>query len=92
MTSSNENKMSDGGREGASLGMKIWKSSQKSSAQRSAVRSIAWLGLPGSIMFDAMVNVPLPAALQNQTITCEMYDLCTAGPVCRNAKGQMLPV
>jgi len=42
--SSNENKMSDGGRERASLGVKVWKSSQKWSAQRSAVRSIAWLG------------------------------------------------
>ena len=37
--------MSDGGRERASLGVKVWKSSQKWSAQRSAVRSIAWLGL-----------------------------------------------
>jgi hypothetical protein len=41
---SNENKMSDGGRERASLGVKVWKSSQKWSARRSAVRSIAWLG------------------------------------------------
>src|ERR1051325_328631 len=40
----NENKMSDGGRERASLGVGWWKSSQKWSAQRSAVRSIAWLG------------------------------------------------
>jgi hypothetical protein len=42
---SNENKMSDGGRERASLGMEVWKSSQKRSVQRSTVRSIAWLGL-----------------------------------------------
>jgi hypothetical protein len=42
---SNENKMSDGGRERASLGVEVWKSSQKWSARRSAVRSIAWLGL-----------------------------------------------
>ena len=42
-SSSNENKMSDGGRGCASLGVKVWKSSQKGSAQRSAVRSIAWL-------------------------------------------------
>src|SRR5436190_17301338 len=41
----NENKMSDGGRERASLGVEVWKSSQKWSVQRSAVRSIAWLGL-----------------------------------------------
>ena len=39
----NENKMSDGGRERASLGVEVWKSSQKWSVQRSAVRSIAWL-------------------------------------------------
>src|SRR5450755_3178989 len=35
--------MSDGGRERALLGVEVWKSSQKSSVQRSAVRSIAWL-------------------------------------------------
>jgi len=38
---SNENKMSDGGRNRASLGVGVWKSSQKWSVQRSAVRSIA---------------------------------------------------
>src|SRR5438034_10742897 len=41
----NENKMSDGGRGRASLGLKVWKSSQKWSVRRSAVRSIAWLGV-----------------------------------------------
>src|SRR5205823_4706595 len=41
---SNENKMRDGGEGRASLGMKVWKSSQKLRVQRSAVRSIAWLG------------------------------------------------
>src|SRR5256714_15029682 len=40
---SNENKMSDGGRGRAPLGVEVWKSSQKWSVQRSAVRSIAWL-------------------------------------------------
>jgi hypothetical protein len=35
--------MSDGGRERASIGVKVWKSSQNVGAQRSAVRSIAWL-------------------------------------------------
>src|SRR5947209_19893885 len=35
--------MSDGGRGRASLGVKVWKSSQKWNAQRSGVRSIAWL-------------------------------------------------
>jgi hypothetical protein len=39
----NENKMSDGGRGRASLAVEIAKPSQKWSAQRSAVRSIAWL-------------------------------------------------
>src|SRR5215831_16282546 len=43
----NENKMSDGGRDRASLGIKMWKSSQKWTVQRSAVRSIAWLGVCG---------------------------------------------
>jgi hypothetical protein len=42
---SNENKMSDGGRGRASLEVEVWKSFQKWSVQRSAVRSIAWLGL-----------------------------------------------
>ena len=40
---SNENKMSDGGRERASLAVEVRKSSQKWSVRRSAVRSIAWL-------------------------------------------------
>ena len=40
----NENKMSDGGRDRAAVGVKVWKSSQKWSVQRFAVRSIAWLG------------------------------------------------
>src|SRR5439155_11453643 len=46
---SNENKMSDGGRGRALLGVKVRKSSQKWSVRRSAVRSIAWLGLCGFI-------------------------------------------
>ena len=37
--------MSDGGRDHASLGVEGWKLSQKWSVQRSAVRSIAWLGV-----------------------------------------------
>ena len=41
--------MSDGGRKRASLEVKVWKSSQKWSVRRSAVRSIAWLGLCGFI-------------------------------------------
>jgi hypothetical protein len=39
----NENKMSDGGRGRALLGVKVLRSSQKWSVPRSAVRSIAWL-------------------------------------------------
>ena len=35
--------MSDGGRGRASLGVEGWKSSQNVDAERSAVRSIAWL-------------------------------------------------
>ena len=42
-SASNENKMSDGGRDRVSLGVEVLKSSQKWSAQRSGVRSIAWL-------------------------------------------------
>ena len=42
-------KMSDGGRGRALLGVKVRKSSQKWTVRRSAVRSIAWLGLCGFI-------------------------------------------
>jgi hypothetical protein len=42
--------MSDGGRERATIVVEVWKSSQMWSAQRSAVRSIAWLGLERRIM------------------------------------------
>ena len=42
---SNENKMSDGGPGRVSLGVNVWKSSQNVDAERSAVRSIAWLGV-----------------------------------------------
>jgi hypothetical protein len=37
--------MSDGGQGRALLGVEAWKSSQKWRVQRSAVRSIAWLGV-----------------------------------------------
>jgi hypothetical protein len=37
--------MSDGGRVRVSPGVEVWKSSQNWSVRRSAVRSIAWLGL-----------------------------------------------
>ena len=52
----NENKMSDGGRGRASLGMKVWNSSQKRSVQRSAVRSIARLRL--SKKWECIVFLP----------------------------------
>jgi hypothetical protein len=37
--------MSDGGRGRVSLGVEMWKSSQNVDAERSGVRSIAWLGV-----------------------------------------------
>jgi hypothetical protein len=49
--------MSDGGRERASPAVEVWNSFQKRSAQRSAVRSIAWLG-PLLEPSCAFVNVP----------------------------------
>ena len=62
----NENKMSDGGRDRASLGVKVWKSSQKWSVRRSAVRSIAWLGLCG---FIADRGATIGAQLHNKFFT-----------------------
>jgi len=53
--SPNENKMSDGGRGRVSLGLEMWKSFQKWSAQRSAVRSIAWVDLG---VVDSITNRP----------------------------------
>jgi hypothetical protein len=49
---SNENKMSDGGRDRVSLGVEVLKSSQMWSAQRSAVRSIDRLDGRREIMID----------------------------------------
>src|SRR5439155_10539988 len=54
----NETKMSDGGRERASVGLKVWKSSQKWSVQRSAVRSIAWLGHWCGCIYGEIGEVP----------------------------------
>ena len=59
--SPNENKMSDGGRQRASLGVEVWKSSQMLNAERSAVRSIAWL--------DAFVFVVTLAEFREQLAT-----------------------
>ena len=55
--SSNENKMSDGGRERALLGAEGWKSFQKWSVCRSAVRSIAWLDLFRFVVVHELSNV-----------------------------------
>ena len=59
---SNENKMSDGGRARVSLGVKVSKSSQKWSVQRSAVRSSAWLGLWICIISGLSVKLSLTTA------------------------------
>jgi hypothetical protein len=68
----NENKMSDGGRERASLGMEVWKSSQKWSVPRSAVRSIAWLGLLRGMLYD----LDEPSALKrNKALECAGEDV-----------------
>jgi len=56
LTASNETEMSDGGRERVSLGVEVWKPSQKWSVRRSAVRSIAWLDATrGFISVDAIM-------------------------------------
>ena len=47
--------MSDGGPERALLGVRVWTLSRKWSAQRSAVRSIAWLDV-GSPSVDQTAN------------------------------------
>jgi hypothetical protein len=47
--------MSDGGRGRALLRIGAWKSSQKWDTQRSAVRSIAWLGLFCMLSKEAQV-------------------------------------
>ena len=48
----NENKMRDGGRGRTLLGVEGWKSSQKWSVQRSAVRSIVWLDLLDDVTME----------------------------------------
>ena len=58
MVRSNENKMSDGGRERAPLGVEMWKSSQNVDAERSAVRSIAWLDVKASIGDNTLPKRP----------------------------------
>jgi hypothetical protein len=73
---SNENKMSEGGRGRASLGVFVWKSSHRWSAQRSAVRSIAWLGAGwlvsnrgvSFLLQKPFVNIGLVIDIQNKMI------------------------
>jgi hypothetical protein len=62
---SNETKMSGGGRGRVSLAVKVWKSSQKWSVQRSAVRSIAWLDLFSCEVTPCRLEIhcPLPMEL-----------------------------
>jgi hypothetical protein len=72
----NENKMSDGERERASLGVNVWKSSQKWSAQRSAVRSIAWLGLFG--------GCGSRISMMSDNVKCADGLKCEVGIICVN--------
>src|SRR4051794_25756296 len=72
VTASNENKMSDGGRERASIAPGVWKPSQKWSAQRSAVRSIAWLGLK---VFTAQHRI------RSRTVRCFLLEVDRNAPV-----------
>src|SRR5262245_46529573 len=70
-TWSNENKMSDGGRGSALLGMKVWESYQKWSARRSAVRSIAWLSL-GRASLMVKVSPELIAGAEDKRCGCKL--------------------
>ena len=63
-TRSNENKMSDGGRNRAPLGLKVWKSSQKWGIRRSAVRSIAWLD--GRLGDSAKARLTFPQLIRER--------------------------
>src|SRR5207237_317339 len=75
MRTPNENKMSDGGQERASLGVEVRKSSQEWSVQRSAVRSIAWLGL---FTFVDILNHPIAQLRRVIEIRVELFRLSTA--------------
>jgi hypothetical protein len=50
--------MGDGGRNRDSLGVKVWESSQNVNAERSAVRSIAWLGV-GRLLRNRLASLLL---------------------------------
>ena len=56
--------MSDGGRDRALLALEVWKSSQKWSEWRSAVRSIAWLGLLHTTDVDSLADTTEKIPLQ----------------------------
>src|SRR4051812_46244634 len=60
----NENKMSDGGRDRASLGVVVRKSSRKGSAQRSAVRSIAKL----DALFRSIVDLDVTTFIHSDRL------------------------
>ena len=64
--------MSDGGRGRISIGVEVWKSSQKWSVRRSAVRSIAWL--------DAACGIGLGKVLILQLLPSDIPQLCAAEP------------
>ena len=61
--------MSDGGRERAPVAVEVLKSSQKWSVQRSAVRSIAWLGVDvaSELIFDIPIGPRSDVAGESQT-------------------------
>src|SRR5436190_76125 len=70
--------MSDSGRGRASLGVEVWKSSQKGSVQRSAVRSITWLRLSSPIARDrgsACIEFRLRNTKRNQVLLSRFLKL-----------------
>jgi hypothetical protein len=80
--------MRDGGRGSASIGVEMWKSSQKWSAQRSAVHSIAWLDVSGIVWSSRRRQRLLPIEAQNrrednqqgeQAQEPEKYETLTSG-------------
>ena len=73
----NENKMSDGGRGRASLGVEVWRSSQKWSVQRSVVRSIDWLGPVDSADCMGIIVIACPKrGVQHSKSDDEQYQGC----------------
>src|SRR2546423_1277296 len=79
----NENKMSDGGRGRASLGVKVRKSFQKWNVQRSAVRSIAWLDVLGECTLAKLnMDTVVVSLLQVSRVSlwCENLNQTVANP------------